>query len=166
MWEDHARVWLGLLGDRDIPLLGLIVALDGLTGLSRLATRRLKSIDARDLVLLICVGALFLYFQIYGGEDFLPWQVEMGAVNWIDDSPSVQAARRAYEHRGELRMMYIHSFHVMQFVSALTCAVLARLQGRSYFIWMAMGYMGNWGAVVWLLLNRRQARSAIPRPVI
>ena len=162
MWQDHIIVLAGLAGFGNFPLPGLVVALDGVTGLSRFATRKLNSLDARDLVLFVFVAAMFAYGQVYGYFALIPWRIQMLATDFIGDSAPA-AARRAYHHREELRMMYIYSFHVVQFISALVCGVLARLQGRSYFTWIAMGYMGSWGAVIWLLINRHKAGDANPQ---
>ena len=156
-WQDQAAVWGSMWGTRDIPLLAVIVVLDGLTGLSNFLARRLNIVKWHDLGLLLFVGVWFIYFSFW--LDFFPVHPLPIFVDLAVGADENSAWMQAWHRRVGWEVFYGRFFRELEVVCAFGCAVMGRLQGRSYFHWMLLGFMGSFGSVIWLLLNRKQAKG-------
>jgi len=142
MWHQHyiAIRHAGLEG-HDLLLAGLAI-LDAVSGLSRMIATRLKIEGGAQGVLGWLLLVAFLIFNDLYTPDIAFWRdvdvSELGAL----------AEARAL---GDF-LDYSRN------ASVVICGLVAWRTQRPVFLWLAVGYLGNVGAIAWLAFNWWTAR--------
>lgn len=146
MWHQHfIALRHVLLEGHDLLLAGLAI-LDAVCGFSRAIAARLKIMGGAQAVLawLLLVG--FLIFNNLYAPDTAFWRnvdvSELGAL-------------------GEARMLSDFLDYASN-ASIVICGLAAWRMQRPVFLWLALGYLGNVGAIVWLLLDRKRTEGFQP----
>lgn len=140
MWHDEAPFV------REAPLLAFIVLIDAFTGLSQIVATKLGFANRRDAVLLAVLLACEIRLVYWG--DFHSWGFA------FDTEPHDPVLFAAWKRRMHVEYMIDETYEVLIFGCAIICAVWAKLQKRSFFIWLLAGFIGTVGTVVWLFVNR------------
>lgn len=150
-WEEPIHIWRNLAPfEREVPLLALIAIIDAFTGLSQSVATRLGFAKRRDLVLLAVLLACEIRLVWWG--DFQRWETVFGT------QPGDPALLDTWRHRNHVEYMISKAYEVLIFGCAIICAVWAKLQKRSFFVWFPIGFIGTVGAIVWLHVNRPRAQ--------
>lgn len=150
-WHDAVLIW----GDqapfvREVPLLALVAFIDAFTGLSQSAATKLGFAKRRDVILLAVLLACEIRLVWWG--DFHSWGIA------FDTEPHDPVLFDAWMHRMHVEHIIDNVYFGLIFGSAIICAVWAKLQKRSFFIWFLAGFIGTVGTVVWLFVNRPRTR--------
>jgi hypothetical protein len=150
-WDEPLRIWRDLapiIGE--VPLLALVALIDAFTGLSQSAATKLGFAKRRDVVLPVVLLACEIRPVWWG--DFHSWGQA------FDTEPHDPVLFDAWIQRGHVERIIDISYMVLIFGCAIICAVWAKLQKRSFFIWFLAGFIGTVGTVVWLFVNRPRTR--------
>lgn len=155
-WHEQVLLWRTVWletapFEREVPLLALIPLIDAFSGLSQRAAVRLRFVKRGDIILLAVLLALEIRFIWW--RDFFPWWIVM------DSAPRDPALFDAWTDRMHLEYLLGNIYLGLIFGCALVCAIWAKLQKRSFSIWLLIGLIGTGGAVVWLFVNRLRMRS-------
>ena len=159
MWHQIFRAWLDAGPRFEVPFMALVFLLDGVTGISRRLAVLFKLEKRGDAILIPAMIAILIAFWQAWAYVWPPhlwqmhasnavWAIRDRALHWVDISDWV--------------------WDTAIFSGVAICPFLARRNGRSFAQWTALGYLGNVGAIAWLLLVPRDekvaAASSLPTP--
>jgi len=150
-WHEQVLLWRTIWletapFEREVPLLALIPLIDAFTGLSGRAAAKLRFAGCGDIILLVIL--LGLEIRLTWWRDFFPWWTIM------DSAPRDPALFDAWSDRMDLEHILGNVYFTLIGSCAIICAIWAKLQKRSFFVWFPIGFIGTVGALVWLFVNR------------
>lgn len=151
-WHDAVLIWQDEAPFvREVPLLALVALIDAFTGLSQSVATKLGFAERRDVILLVVLLACEIRLVWWG--DFHSWGYA------FDTEPHDRVLFDAWMHRLDVEHIVDNAYLVLIFGSAIICAVWAKFQKRSFFIWFLAGFIGTVGAIAWLFVNRPRMRN-------
>ncbi len=155
-WHEQVLIWRDLAPfQREVPLFALIPLVDAFTGLSKFVAKALNLPKGRDPVLLVMMLLVYVVRTTQWG-DYARW----GGSYDFDTAPHDDALFDAWIHHLNVLTIYFFIYLGLICSCAIICAIWAKLQKRSFFVWLPIGLIGTVGAIVWLFVNRPSKTSA------
>jgi hypothetical protein len=155
MWEQFGSLQL-------LIIFALAACFDAVTGLSNRLAVVIKRPRRSDVILLLlivlCEIAKILWDNIY------PIQIH----GFIDYAATPEGHRALLADNARVKVIvaqmkaaapYAKLIEVIEYVAAFVGLGLAKWQKRSLLLWIPLAFLCNVGAVIWLLVNRKQVRS-------
>jgi hypothetical protein len=159
MWQKIYLVWLHLGYSGIMPFTALALLLDGITGLSRRLTWKLKMERHGDLLLL---GSMIV-LSLAGWWLFFHLDNQYLKANFIatTDNPGARERDAVW---ADLALPYEKILKGIVLASAIAGPILAYRKGRSVFQWIGLSLLGNAGALLWLLLAPKKVSPHALKP--